>query len=114
MRTDELPSKGTTLRSSKYLINVIEQDHHHTKSPVNVMLGFNSFRNAAVTISGIELTHRILKDQFDLTNVCLKAKSRSAVVRLSVPPRSLAKWSAKPGYRRRQACPVPSCPTLQT
>jgi transposase-like protein len=60
------------LRSSKYLNNLIEQDHRHIKSRVNVMLGFKRFRNAAVTISGIELMHRIRKGQFDLTSVYLK------------------------------------------
>ena len=43
------------------------------------MLGFKSFRNAAVTISGIELTHRIRKAQFDLTNLRLKDTTAPAV-----------------------------------
>jgi len=30
------------------------------------MLGFKQFRNAAITISGIGLMHRIRKGQFDL------------------------------------------------
>jgi hypothetical protein len=30
------------------------------------MLGFKRFSGAAITISGIELMHRIRKDQFDL------------------------------------------------
>ncbi|WP_216674430.1 DDE-type integrase/transposase/recombinase, partial [Paraburkholderia madseniana] len=47
--------------SSKYLNNVIEQDHRHIKSRTYVMLGFKRFRSAATTISGIELTHRIRK-----------------------------------------------------
>lgn len=65
-------SVRTKLRSSKYLNNLIEQDHRHIKSRVNVMLGFKRFRNAAVTLSGIELMHRIRKGQFDLTSVHLK------------------------------------------
>jgi transposase-like protein len=52
--------------------NLIEQDHRSIKSRVNVMLGFKRFRNAAVTVSGIELMHRIRKGQFDLTSVHLK------------------------------------------
>ncbi|MGF6935020.1 hypothetical protein OKW41_004182 [Paraburkholderia sp. UCT70] len=36
------------------------------------MLGFKRFRNAVVTLSGIELMHRIRKGQFDLTGVHLK------------------------------------------
>ncbi|WP_235028575.1 IS6 family transposase [Caballeronia choica] len=72
MKVDGLLPQRPKLRSSKYLNNLIEQDHRHIKSRVNVMLGFKRFRNAAVTISGIELMHRIRKGQFDLTSVYLK------------------------------------------
>src|SRR6202451_264215 len=79
MKTDgSLPGR-TKLRSSKYLNNLIEQDHRHIKSRVNVMLGFKRFRNAVVTIAGIALMHRIRKDQFDLTNVRLKETTAPAV-----------------------------------
>jgi transposase-like protein len=71
-KTDGSLPQRTELRSSKYLNNLIEQDHRHIKSRVNVMLGFKRFRNAAVTISGIELMHRIRKGQFDLTSVHFK------------------------------------------
>ena len=60
-----LPST-TRLRSSKYLNNLIEQDHRHIKSRINVMLGFKRFSTAAVSIAGIELMHRIRKGQFRL------------------------------------------------
>ncbi|MFL9856263.1 IS6 family transposase [Paraburkholderia madseniana] len=79
MKADGLLPKRTKLRSSKYLNNLIEQDHRHIKSRVNVMLGFKRFRNAVVTISGIVLMHRIRKDQFDLTNVRLKETTAPAV-----------------------------------
>ncbi|EIM99195.1 integrase [Paraburkholderia hospita] len=72
MKTDESLPRRTKLRSSKYLNNLIEQDHRNIKSRVNVMLGFKRFRSAAVTLSGIELMHRIRKGQFDLTSVLLK------------------------------------------
>ena len=52
--------------------NRVEQDHRHTKSRTNVMLGFNRFRSAATTISGIELMHRIRKGQFNLATFDLK------------------------------------------
>jgi len=64
--------EGTKVRSSKYLNNLIEQDHRNIKSRTNVMLGFKRFRNAATTISGIELMHRIRKGQFDLCALELK------------------------------------------
>ncbi|MFL9937428.1 IS6 family transposase, partial [Paraburkholderia sp. RL18-103-BIB-C] len=72
MKTDESLPRRTKLRSSKYLSNLIEQVHRHIKSRVNVMLGFKRFRSAAVTLSGIELMHRIRKGQFDLTSIHLK------------------------------------------
>ena len=62
----ELPAqsarwKDTRLRSSKYLNNMIEQDHRGVKSRINPMLGFKVFDRAAVTIAGVELLHRIRK-----------------------------------------------------
>jgi len=56
----------TKLRSSKYLNNVIEQDHRSVKQRIAAMLGFKQFCNAAITIAGIELLHRIRKGQFGL------------------------------------------------
>lgn len=61
MKTGGLLPTHTRVRSSKYLNSVIEQDHRHIKSRVTVMLGFKRFRNAAFTISGIELMPRIRK-----------------------------------------------------
>ena len=72
MKADGLLPEGTKVRSSKYLNNPIEQDHRNIKSRTNVMLGFKRFRSAVVTISGIELTHRIRKGQFDLAKLDLK------------------------------------------
>jgi transposase-like protein len=46
------------VRSSKYLNNVIEQDHRQRIRP---MLGFKRFETAAVTIRGIELAEKIKK-----------------------------------------------------
>jgi transposase-like protein len=66
MKRDGLLPEDTKLRSSKYLNNLIEQDHRHIKSRINVMLGFKRFENATVIIAGIELMHRIRKGQFDV------------------------------------------------
>jgi transposase-like protein len=60
-----LPTE-TKLRSSKYLNNLIEQDHRRVKQRIAVMLGFKQFRNAAITVAGIELMHRIRKGRFGL------------------------------------------------
>jgi transposase-like protein len=66
MKADGVLPEDTTLRSSKYLNNLIEQDHRNIKSRVAVMLGFKQFKNAAATIAAVELMHRIRKGQFDL------------------------------------------------
>jgi len=72
MKTDGLLPEDTRVRPSKYLNNLIEQDHRHIKSRTNVMLGFIRFRSAATTISGIELIHRIRKRQFDLSALAIE------------------------------------------
>jgi putative transposase len=58
---------------------LIEQDHRHIKSRTNVMLGFKRFRNAAITLAGIELLHRIRKGQFNLAKLGLKDITAPAV-----------------------------------
>ena len=49
---------------SKYLSNVVEQDHRFIKRRTRLMLGFKSFRSAAATPEGIEVTQMIRKRQF--------------------------------------------------
>ncbi|WP_414057636.1 IS6 family transposase [Pantoea dispersa] len=53
-----------TLRQSKYLNNLIEQDHRNIKRRIHQMLGFKSFRRAQTILVGIELIHMIRKGQF--------------------------------------------------
>src|SRR5271166_554454 len=64
LKAEGLLPADTKLRSSKYLNNLIEQDHRGVKQRLAVMLGFKGFRNAAITIAGIELMQRIRKGQF--------------------------------------------------
>jgi len=52
------------LRQSKYLNNLIEQDHRAIKRRTRPMLGFKEFRCAAKIIAGIEVMHMIRKDQW--------------------------------------------------
>jgi len=63
------------IRSSKYLNNLIEQDHRPIKLRLGPMLGFKRFRRAATTIAGIELMHRIRKGQFKLGKLRVKNKT---------------------------------------
>jgi transposase-like protein len=67
----------TMLRSSKYLNNLIEQDHRNIKSRLSVMLGLKSFASAAITIRGVGLMHRIRKGQFDLRRTVTHAGQSS-------------------------------------
>jgi hypothetical protein len=65
-RVREIPNgdeawKPTKLGSSKYLNNLIEQDHRVIKSRTSPMLGFKNFDYAAITIAGVELLHGIAK-----------------------------------------------------
>ena len=80
----EMPSenevrKHTKLRSSKYLNNLIEQDHRGIKSRTGPMLGFKRFDYAAITIAGIELLRRIHKGQFALGSLRLKDQAAPAI-----------------------------------
>ena len=62
----------TEIRSSKYLNNLIEQDHRSIKLRLGPMLGLKRFRNTAITIAGVELMHRIRKGQFKLGTLRIK------------------------------------------
>jgi transposase-like protein len=79
MKIDGQLPIDTKLRSSKYLNNLIEQDHRGVKLRIGPMLGFKQFRTAAVTIAGIELLRRIYKGQFNLRGLRLKGKSAPAI-----------------------------------
>ena len=48
---------------SKYLNNIVEQDHRAVQRVVRPMLGFKSFWSARCTIAGIEVMHAIRKGQ---------------------------------------------------
>jgi len=71
--------KHTRLRSSKYLNNLIEQDHRGIKATTNPMLGFKSFSSAAITIAGVELLRRIYKAQFSLSRLRFKDQAAPAL-----------------------------------
>jgi transposase-like protein len=64
----EVPQR-VPVRTSKYLNNLIEQDHRRVKQRLRPMLGLKSFRTAAVIISGIELAEKIKKKQFQMSKL---------------------------------------------
>lgn len=54
---------------SKYLNNIVEQDHRFIKRIIRPMLGFKAFHSAAATLAGIETAHMIRKGQLGQTGV---------------------------------------------
>ena len=55
------------MRHSKYLNNLVEQDHRAVKRIVPPMLGCKSFWSARCTIAGMEVMHAIRKGQLQTT-----------------------------------------------
>ena len=79
LKADGLLPAETKLRSSKYLNNLIEQDHRGVKQRIATMLGFKGFATATITIAGIELMHRIRKGQFGLGRLGVQGRLAPAV-----------------------------------
>jgi hypothetical protein len=76
------------------------------KQRIAVMLGFKEFSNAAITIAGIELMHRIRKGQFELGF----GRSRpSCACRLE-----RGAWGLKSARRSRERLLVPAICTRAT
>ena len=51
------------IRQTKYLNNIVEQDHRAIKRRTRPMLGLKNFRCARILLSGIEVMHMIAKGQ---------------------------------------------------
>jgi putative transposase len=60
---NKLHKTAIIIRHSKYLNNIVEQDHRAVKRRTRPMLGFKSFWAARCTIAGIEVMHAIRKRQ---------------------------------------------------
>jgi len=63
LKQDKTLKAETELRQSKYLNNIIEQDHRNVKRIVKPMMGFQSFNTARRTLRGIEAVAMIRKGQ---------------------------------------------------
>ncbi len=66
LRDEDGRWRSVVVRARCYLNNVVEQDHRAIKQRCAPMLGSKSFRSAAITLAGIELAHRIRKQQYSL------------------------------------------------
>jgi transposase-like protein len=58
--------RNVTVRSSKYLTNIVEQNHRAVKRRYAAMHGLKSFTASSIALAGAELAHRIRKRQFTL------------------------------------------------
>ncbi len=63
LQQEEFLPESCTLRQSKYLNNIVEQDHRFIKRLVKPGLGFGSFRTAWRTVRGYEIMNVIRKGQ---------------------------------------------------
>jgi transposase-like protein len=63
LKAVETLAAETELRQSKYMNNMIEQDHRNIKRLTKPMMGFGSFHTARRTLSGIEAMSMIRKGQ---------------------------------------------------
>jgi transposase-like protein len=66
-----------TVRSCQYLNNMVEQDRG-VKRRLRPMLGLKNF-GRAITIAGVELLHRIRKDQCALSRLRVRGGSTPAI-----------------------------------
>ncbi|ECV7800834.1 IS6 family transposase [Salmonella enterica subsp. enterica serovar Brandenburg] len=64
LNTENPAEESITVRQSKYLNNLVEQDHRNIKRRIRPILGFKSFRCAQTLLAGIELIHMIRKGQY--------------------------------------------------
>jgi IS6 family transposase len=68
LMNEESLSKETLIRQTKYLNNMVEQDHRFIKKITSPMLGFKSFQTADKTLRGIEAMHMIRKGQAECSH----------------------------------------------
>jgi putative transposase len=60
---NKMQQTSIIIRHSKYLNNIVEQDHRAVKRIARPMLGFKAFWTARCTIAGIEVMHALRKGQ---------------------------------------------------
>ena len=51
------------IRQSKYLNNIVEQDHRFIKKRIRPMMGFKTLNSAKIILAGVEVLHMIFKNQ---------------------------------------------------
>jgi len=79
LRAEDRRLRVVTVRSCQYLNNIVEQDHRGVKRRLRPMLGLKSYGHAAITIAGVELLHRIRKNQFALSRLRVRGNSTQEI-----------------------------------
>ncbi len=102
--------RGVEVRARRYLNNIVEQDHRAIKQRCAPMLGLKSFRSAAITLAGIELAHRIRKQQYSVPmsdggNAHSLKDSWAAALRDSDEPARGASDRSSPMHQNSATCP---------
>lgn len=67
------------LRSPRYFTNMTAQDLQGVRSRMTPMLGFKSFKRAAVRSAGFEFLRRIRKGQLDLGRLGAQGQAEPAI-----------------------------------
>src|SRR5215470_11038040 len=67
MHYNKTHKTSIVIRHSKYLNNIVEQDHRAVKRVTRPTLGFKSFWAARCTIAGMEVMHAIRKGQLPMS-----------------------------------------------
>ena len=62
---NEAHGTAIVIRKTKYLNNIVEQDHRAVKRVTRPMLGFKAFDAAQSILTGIELIHMLRKGQLE-------------------------------------------------
>jgi len=79
LKSEGSMSRRVRIRSSKYLNNIVEQDHRRVKQRIGPMLGSKRFDTATTTISGIELAEKIKKAQFKIGKLASRLAPAPAI-----------------------------------
>jgi len=87
------------LRQSKYLNNLVEQDHRSVKRRIRPMLGFKCFHCAVRLIAGIETMHMIKKGQMRCPGGLAFTHADTSTVSPSVEPDRFRHQLASTGFR---------------
>ena len=117
--------RSVTVRSNRYLNNIVEQDHRAIKRRCAAMLGMKSFKTAEITLAGIELAHRIRKRQFSLGHSAggqshsLKEQWHLALTQGNAHPRPIVLSEAPstvvaPELKRRRGVPLTEARVRET